>query len=135
MAAPGSDWGFAMGFDLRLAAALGGAALLGSIAAGCEASDPWEEAHCPPNGTPLTYDAFANPFFTRYCNECHGRHVRERHGAPDGYFFDTHDDILQWKEHIYERSAGENDSMPPGPDDPPVEARAELAEWLACGAP
>jgi uncharacterized membrane protein len=102
---------------------------------GCEAADPWEEASCPKSGTTLTYENFGARFLAAACNECHSRHVKERHGAPEGYFFDTRDDVVQWQEHIYERSAGANDSMPPGPDDPSVDDRKKLAEWLACGAP
>jgi hypothetical protein len=38
-------------------------------------------------------------------------------------------------DRIFARAAGDNTSMPPGPDDPPEAERAMLAEWLACGAP
>ena len=49
--------------------------------------------------------------------------------------FSTRAQIFEHKERIFERSAGNNDSMPPGPDDPPIEERDKLAEWLVCGAP
>ena len=39
------------------------------------------------------------------------------------------------RERIFLRSAADNTTMPPGPDDPPIEERAKLAEWIACGAP
>ncbi|MBL8742009.1 MAG: hypothetical protein JNK04_12970, partial [Myxococcales bacterium] len=56
-------------------------------------------------------------------------------GAPIDYVFDTREDVVEWIDHIYERSAGDNVSMPPGPEDPPEEEREQLKEWLACGAP
>jgi hypothetical protein len=43
--------------------------------------------------------------------------------------------VVRHRERIYIRAAGSNDSMPPGPDDPPRAERDKLAEWLACGAP
>jgi uncharacterized membrane protein len=89
----------------------------------------------PPGGTTLTYKTFGREFFALYCQTCHGSSVKDRRGAPDAYVFDTHEQVLAQDDRIYARAAGENDSMPPGPDDPPDAARERLAEWLACGAP
>jgi uncharacterized membrane protein len=94
-----------------------------------------DEATCPPEGTKLTYASVGQPFFARYCNFCHSAENSGRQGAPDNYVFDTRTQILKHKDRIFARSAGDNDSMPPGPDDPPIEERDQLAEWLVCGAP
>lgn len=107
-------------------------AVLGASA--CNAPD-FVDAKCPPGGTELTYVSFGQGFLARYCNTCHGRDVDERHGAPSKYTFDSPKEVHKWIDRIYDRSAGDNASMPPGPDDPPIEARDQLAEWLACGAP
>ena len=58
-----------------------------------------------------------------------------RYGAPDTYRFETLDDVRRLRDRIFARAATTNTSMPPGPEDPNPEAREQLAEWLACGAP
>jgi uncharacterized membrane protein len=94
-----------------------------------------DEATCPPGGTKLTYDVFGQQFFTGYCNRCHSAETKLRQGAPENYVFNTRAQILEHKDRIFARSAGSNDSMPPGPEDPPIKQRERLAEWLVCGAP
>jgi uncharacterized membrane protein len=110
------------------------AGALGLTVSACAAPD-FADARCPPGGTELTYESFGQPFLARYCETCHGRDVPDRRGAPDKYTFDSRKEVLAWKDRIYDRSAGDNASMPPGPDDPPIAERDRLAEWLACGAP
>lgn len=110
------------------------AVLLVALAA-CDARQSIEDAECPPEGTELTYENFGRQYLSRHCNYCHGEDVEERRGAPGGYTFDDHDSVLDQIDRIYARSAGENTSMPPGPDDPSEEDRYALEEWLACGAP
>lgn len=104
------------------------------LVAGCPA-ESWDEAECPEEGTELSYENFGQSFMDRHCQYCHGSFVEDRHGAPSDYVFDTHEEVIKWIDHIYERSAGDNVSMPPGPEDPPEEEREQLKEWLACGAP
>jgi uncharacterized membrane protein len=116
---------------LFVAGVLSVAAALG--ATGC--AEPYEEAVCPAEGTDLTYDNFGKRFLEHNCNGCHSAGADERRGAPEGIDFDDLDEVHEWIDHIYDRAAGDNDSMPPGPDDPPIEERDQLAEWLACGAP
>jgi uncharacterized membrane protein len=108
--------------------------VLGALSTACPA-EPWDEAECPPEGTALTYESFGRPFMERHCQYCHASFIENRQGAPGDYVFDTHADVIEWIDHIYERSAGDNVSMPPGPEDPPEEEREQLKEWLACGAP
>jgi len=90
---------------------------------------------CPPQGTQLTYESFGNEFFAASCNSCHSALVGDRHGAPESYTFDTLDEVHAHAARIFINSAGPNTTMPPGPDDPPLATRDQLAEWLACGAP
>ena len=45
------------------------------------------------------------------------------------------DSVRHFADRIFDRSAGDSISMPPGPEDPSQEERDKLAEWLACGAP
>ncbi len=89
-----------------------------------------EDVDCPPNGTELTYENFGAPFFSAWCNHCHGG--TKGHSSRS---FRTLEDVRADKERIFATAAGDNVSMPPGPDDPSEAERAKLAEWLACGAP
>jgi uncharacterized membrane protein len=70
-----------------------------------------------------------------YCQSCHGSLAAEREGAPGEYIFDTLEQVQRHRDRIFVRSAADNVSMPPGPEDPPPEERQKLAEWLSCGAP
>jgi uncharacterized membrane protein len=101
-------------------------------AAGCGLFPTLDSAVCPTGGTDLTWDNFGKDFFDRYCNYCHGSQNLDRHGAPPAYVFETPAEVEKFADRIYVRAAGPNDSMPPGPDDPPREERDKLAEWLAC---
>jgi mono/diheme cytochrome c family protein len=89
-----------------------------------------EAASCPPSGTPLTYANFGRAFFDAHCVHCHGG--TDSHSSRA---FLTVEAIRELRERIYANATGENPPMPPGPDDPPAEERAQLAEWLVCGAP
>lgn len=91
-----------------------------------------DEMACPPEGTTLTYATFGAAFLDDHCNGCH---TDSSSGAPRAFRFDTHDEVRTHAARIFERAAGPNVTMPPGPDDPPAEQRDQLAEWLACGAP
>lgn len=98
--------------------------------AACSGAERLEERDCPPGGTALRYEGFGEPFFERWCVPCHG--------APNGASsraFTTVEAIRADAERIFVNAAGDNTSMPPGPEDPPRAERERLAEWLACGAP
>jgi len=94
-----------------------------------------DEYPCPPAGTQLTYESFGRTFFSTNCNDCHSASGDNRYGAPGTYRFETLDDVRNLRDRIFARAAATNTSMPPGPEDPNPDARAQLAEWLACGAP
>lgn len=94
-----------------------------------------EDYPCPSEGTALTYENFGKGFIDAYCQSCHGSNADDRLGAPGEYIFDTAEQVQKHADRIFARSAADNDSMPPGPEDPPAEERERLAEWLACGAP
>lgn len=112
-----------------------GACLLLTCAIACGPQVDLEDVACPPEGTTLDYESFARPFFARHCNMCHGASVEDRRGAPIAYVFDTHDQAKALERRVFARSASDNTSMPPGPDDPTLDERDDLAEWIACGSP
>jgi uncharacterized membrane protein len=93
-----------------------------------------DEVSCPPDSR-LSYDNFAAGFFSAHCNSCHAVSAADRRGAPQAYVFDSYDQVFALRERVFLRSAADNASMPPGPDDPPQAQRDMLAEWIACGAP
>jgi len=111
-------------------------ALAASALAACDpAPMTIDQYKCPPGGTTLTYANFGAQFFANNCNTCHSAPDGDaRHGAPDDVHFDTLDDVLAHKPQIFVDAAGPNTSMPPGPDDPPLDQRDDLEEWLGCGA-
>lgn len=94
-----------------------------------------DEHPCPTGGTTLTYESFGRGFFAANCDRCHSAPIGSRQGAPIEYSFGTVEAIRPYRARIFADSAGANDSMPPGPDDPPLAEREKLADWLACGAP
>jgi hypothetical protein len=90
---------------------------------------PISSWQCPPGGTTLTYENFAEGFFEEWCVRCHG--------DPNGYSsrsFTSLADIQAEKDRIFINAAANNTFMPPGPDGPSSEQRDELATWLVCGA-
>jgi uncharacterized membrane protein len=91
----------------------------------------------------LTYDNFGEPFVSNWCRGCHSVAIPMtpdpdmRQGAPPMVNFDTHDDVVNFKDMIVAHATGDmtmvTKPMPPagGPSD---DERAMLAEWLGCGA-
>ncbi len=111
------------------------AAFVMSLSTGCHAADQWDDALCPEAGTELTYENFGEGLIFGECQTCHATTAVDRAGAPVDVTFDDLEEIREWAPRIYERSAFENASMPPGPIDLEADRRADLGEWLACGAP
>jgi mono/diheme cytochrome c family protein len=105
-----------------------------AICANCNYTE-MSDHPCPPQGTTLTYENFGKSFLDGHCQGCHGTTGGDRKGAPTGIDFGDIESVHKWKVRIFDRSAATNTTMPPGPDDPPAEERAKLADWLACGAP
>jgi hypothetical protein len=114
----------------RAASALVGLALLS-----CHGWTDLDDVACPPEGTELRYGDFSGAFFGAWCNRCHAADAEDRSGAPEAYVFDSYEQVLALRKRIFARAAGDNVSMPPGPDDPPAELRDALAIWIACGSP
>lgn len=123
---------------------------LGALAPGCVAQPP--EGDDPPGEIPpppydsfdarpcpedsvLTWENFGQPFIANWCTSCHASTVPEenRVGAPLGVDFDDLDGVRQHAVGIWQRSADQNNTMPPAGVAPDLE-RAQLGEWLACGA-
>ncbi len=104
---------------------------------GCGLWTKFEDYPCPnPDGkTKVTYTNFVKPFMTTYCDTCHSTNSMNRRGAPLAYIFDNYESVKTLKRRIFLRSAANNTTMPPGPDDPPETARMKLAEWIVCGTP
>jgi uncharacterized membrane protein len=120
--------------------------------AGCASQDGGQEqsadpvhssgARCP-SSSELTYQSFAEDFFANYCLECHSSELSgaERNKAPSAYNFNTLKDVAEHLEEIDSVAAHgpdrQNDEMPPSAASasPSDEERAQLGQWLACGAP
>ena len=105
-----------------------------AFVAACVEPQTIDQVECPA-GSSLTYASFGKRFLDDRCEWCHRSDVTDRHGAPEWITFDSLDEVHAHLDRIYVRAAGPNTTMPPGPDDPPADERARLAEWLACGAP
>lgn len=116
---------------------LGMTLLFLALATGCAGCGwtEYEDFPCPKEGTKLTYTNFAKAFLETHCNFCHSPNSTNRRGAPIAYQFDTYEAVVALKKRIFIRSAADNITMPPGPDDPPKEERYKLAEWIVCGTP
>jgi uncharacterized membrane protein len=93
------------------------------------------DEHACPDDSELDYANFGEPFLAENCQTCHASDSEDRHGAPAAFTFDTVEQVREHSDRMFVRAAADNTSMPPGPDDPPPEAREMFADWLACGAP
>lgn len=109
--------------------------LVGLLGVGCGGWTTYEEYKCQNPNTTVTYQNFVKGFLDKWCNYCHSVTSENRRGAPVAYVFDTYASVVALKKRIFLRSAANNITMPPGPDDPPLEERNKLAEWIACGTP
>ena len=92
------------------------------------------ERACPPKSA-LTYDSFGAPFFATWCSGCHGGDLPDdaRRGAPRAVTFDDLAQIRPLAARIWLRAGDTNVAMPPS-GGPSARDRADLGEWLACGA-
>lgn len=103
-------------------------ALIAIFVCGCGApSGPLRS--CPDAGTTLTYETFGAGFMTHYCLACHsGARVEKRVDLSTAANVRTHAESVI-------STAGAGTSMPPSGPMPSTEERAQLAEWVSCGAP
>lgn len=110
--------------------------------AACTSSEPTlgppTESTCP-QGSTLTYEAFAAPFMDQYCTRCHSLRLKgaARQGAPSFHDFDTLNGIKVVADHVDETTASgpaaTNQGMPPDQPAPTLAERQQLGEWIACG--
>ena len=116
--------------------------LIAVLAIGCH--DEHEEgkptgATCP-TGSTLTYANFGQTFMQTYCLRCHSASVTgaARMNAPADHNFDNIGQIQGLADHIDEHAGSgpdaTNTEMPPNDPKPSTAERAQLSEWLACGA-
>lgn len=94
--------------------------------------DPQPELEAGPCATEadVTWDSFADGFFTSRCQACHASATPDRRGAPADVTFDDEESALEMKDRVRARVIDEP-SMPPGggiSDD----ERALLDVWLRC---
>ncbi len=84
----------------------------------------------------LTYENFAQDFFSSYCARCHSSELSgaDRNGAPVGRDWDQLEVIRQFPDSIRNRTF-EQANMPTSAPFPSDEERQQLADWIDCGAP
>jgi uncharacterized membrane protein len=78
----------------------------------------------------VTWDGWADGFFTTWCQSCHSAQSEHRYGAPEGVDLETEADIATWAERIRVRVL-EEETMPIGGGIPQDE-RTLLARYLEC---
>lgn len=93
---------------------------------------------CPSTGTTLTYTSFGHSFMDTYCASCHAASVTgtARQGAPTDQVFDTLAQVRAKSDDIMHEAVVEKEMPYGSASKKPTDAeRAQLGEWLACGAP
>ena len=97
--------------------------------------DSLADRPCPTDSA-LTWENFGQPYVISWCTACHSSSLDEVHraAAPPDVNFDDLDGVRAQAEQIWNRSGDQNNTMPPAGIAPALE-RAQLGEWLACGAP
>lgn len=114
--------------------AVGVVAATGALGCGSDSDEPLEPiAGC----TDLTYENFGSTFISQHCIACHSSQTSYPEGEADEYDFDT---LAGVREHGNDMLAhavnGVAPVMPPEGQTPLTdEQKAELEEWLSCGAP
>ena len=97
------------------------------LLAGC---GPAITASCPPSST-LTYSNFGQGFATSYCVSCHSSALVEK-----GVDLSSQALVAQHAGVVYQEASAKSSMPPPGSAPAPTAAeRAQLGDWLACGAP
>ncbi len=78
----------------------------------------------------VSWDAWANGFFTTYCKSCHLESSTNRYGAPENVNIANIDDVRTWSTRIRIRVLDE-ETMPVG-GGVPEEDLLRLSEWMDC---
>ncbi len=94
----------------------------------CGGDDDDGGANC--DDSTLTYANFAESFMNDYCTGCHAPDATVRQ-APD---LNTYASVSASSDRVNAR-AGNGTTMPPFDPRPSAQERADLAEWISCGAP
>lgn len=108
--------------------------LLFLLACAPEASAPAavsDEVACA-SAPAVTWENWGQGFFMSRCQSCHSPSAQDRHGAPEGVDFVTHDDVLRQADRV-EATVIEDGSMPLG-GGLGDEDLALLKTFLVCGS-
>jgi uncharacterized membrane protein len=101
-----------------------------SSAAGCGGG---LDTTCNDAATTLTWSNFGSDFMGRHCIVCHNTSAR----AQAGVRLHTVEGVRR-NARLVSSTAGTGRSMPIGSNDEPLPTdaeRAQLTEWVSCGAP
>lgn len=80
--------------------------------------------------TAVTWQNFAQGFFSSYCQSCHAATTPDRHGAPEGVDFATEAEVRTQAAAV-RRTVVTSATMPPGGGLLERDVTL-LAEWLEC---
>lgn len=79
---------------------------------------------------PVSWDNWGEGFMLTHCSGCHAEGAPDRHGAPDGVFFDSEDQVLGAAATLL-RMVVDEDTMPPA-GGVREEEKILLEAWLGC---
>ncbi len=99
--------------------------MIGLLLLACEAGSDSGVSDCV-----VTWDGWADGFFTTYCQSCHAAQSPDRHGAPEGSNMESEADIASWADRISVRVLEEG-TMPIGGGIPAAEL-VLLERYLEC---
>ena len=115
---------------VAVGASLGGALL----ACGGDAQESQDTAQpvCD-TALPVTWSNWGEGFVLTHCSGCHAETALDRHGAPEGLFFDTENQVLEFAATLL-RMVVDEESMPPA-GGVRQEEMVLLEAWLGCLVP
>ncbi len=79
------------------------------------------------------WESELQPFFDNYCVRCHSEYQMgtARNGAPEGYNWDSQDEVLAAGELIIEQLRDDG-AMPPSAPYPGKQEKDRIISWLDC---
>lgn len=119
----------------RLLFCLWSASLCGALlACGGEAQERDDSAQpvCD-TALPVTWSNWGEGFVLTHCSGCHAENASDRHGAPEGVFFDSEEQVLQ-SATTFLRMVVDDETMPPA-GGVRQEEMVLLEAWLGCLSP